>query len=257
MKPLVISLVQSDISWEDKQGNLAQFDRLISGLPPKTHIALLPELFATGFSMETSLAEAMDGATVRWMKELSRRTGKIIGGSVMVAENGAFFNRFVWMLPNGIHYSYDKRHLFSYAQEDQYFQRGENRLIVQVNGWKICLQVCYDLRFPVWARQTKDRYDILVNVANWPKQRSYAWDTLLRARAIENQSFVVGVNRVGEDQQGNQYIGRSVAIDPLGRVVASAENKEKTITHTFHIEEVENVRNRFPFLDDADDFMIV
>lgn len=255
MKPLTISLIQFNISWENKYQNFQSLEEKILQLK-ETHVIVLPEMFATGFSMNTDLAEDMDGETMQWLREMARKTSKIIVGSLMVLENEKRYNRLIWMLPNGQFYHYDKRHLFAFAKEDQYFNPGAKRLIVQVNGWKINLQVCYDLRFPVWARQTEDPYDILINIANWPTKRIMAWNCLLQARAIENQCFVLGVNRVGQDGKGNDYDGNSVVIDPLGKVLKHAINEEAVLTHTFLKKDIEQPRHQYPFLEDKDGFIL-
>lgn len=259
MSTVTISLIQSDLFWEDKAKNLQQFEEKIAGLPKETHVVVLPEMFSTGFSMKPKeLAEAMDGSTMQWLRSTAIRYRKIITGSIIIEEEGNYYNRLIWMLPNGTFYYYDKRHLFGYAGEDKHYTPGDKRLIVQVNGWKICLQVCYDLRFPVWSRQTADApYDMLIYVANWPERRSLPWKALLQARAIENQSYVLGVNRVGNDGNDIYHSGDSSIIDPLGNIVWQQANEEAVFTYTFHKEELQKIRDQFPFLDDADKFMIL
>src|SRR6478609_5002694 len=198
MSTLTITTIQSNLLWEEKSANLHQLEQKILGIEEKTEIVVLPEMFSTGFSMQTKLlAETMDGETVQWMRRVSRENGIILTGSIIIEEDGKYFNRLIWMLPNGQHGQYDKRHLFAYGEEDKYYHSGNKRLIASVKGWKINLQVCYDLRFPVWARQSplsssrgdggEVEYDVLIYVANWPERRSIAWKTLLQARAIENQ----------------------------------------------------------------------
>ena len=256
MKPLTISLIQFDIAWENKMKNLESLTQKIQGIKD-THVILLPELFATGFSMNTELAEGMDGSIMNWLEDTAKKSRKIIAGSIMIKEGDFIFNRFIWMLPNGQFHQYDKRHLFSYAKEDDYFNAGETRLFVSVNGWRINVQICYDLRFPVWARQSKEPYDILINVANWPQKRILAWDTLLKARAIENQCFVIGANRVGTDGNEIYYNGNSVIIDPLGAEIVKSEHQEAVLTHTFVAADLLDIRNHFSFLKDADDFLLL
>lgn len=256
MKPLTISLIQSDIYWEQKERNLDSLTKKISALP-QSQVVLLPEMFATGFTINTNLAEKMEGMVMTWMKEMAKTFRKIIAGTVLIQDNNQFFNRLIWMQPNGQYYLYDKRHLFSYAKEDEVFQAGNQKLIVQVNGWKINLQVCYDLRFPVWSRQTIETYDILINLANWPEKRIHAWDILLQARAIENLSFVVGVNRVGEDDKNNSYCGNSLIVSPLGEVIMKGLNAESIFTYTFKKELLLEVRAQYPFLLDADQFLVL
>jgi omega-amidase len=254
-----VSLVQSNLFWEDKESNLEHLEQKIAKLPSEAHIVVLPEMFSTGFSMRTKdLAEPMDGATIDWMRRMAMNHRKIITGSLIIHEADQYFNRLVWMMPNGQYYHYDKRHLFGYAGESQHYTAGSKRLIVQVNGWKICLQICYDLRFPVWARNTADtRYDMLIYVANWPERRNLAWKTLLQARAIENQCYVVAVNRIGNDGNDIYHSGDSSVIDPLGNVLWQQAHEEVEYTHTFHKENLMHVRNQFPFLEDADRFVIV
>lgn len=263
MPTLTISLIQCALHWEDKEKNLQQFGDLIAALPAATQVAVLPEMFSTGFSMKPGLlAETMDGPTVAWMKRMAGQYRKILAGSVIVEENGHYYNRLIWMQPDGTFYHYDKRHLFGYAGEHEHYAAGDKRLIVQVNGWKLCLQVCYDLRFPVWARQKTDtsgtpEYDILVYVANWPQRRSHPWKTLLQARAIENQCYVIGVNRVGEDGNGIYHSGDSMLVDPLGQALWQQADEPAVYTHTFEPEALKGVRAQFPFLQDADRFMIL
>lgn len=266
MSPLTISIIQSDLYWEDKEKNLQLLSDKIASLPEAAQVVVLPEMFSTGFSMNPiQLAETMDGPTVTWMREMSEQYRKIITGSMIAEENGQHYNRLIWMLPNGQFYHYDKRHLFAYADEEKHYTSGNKRLIVQVNGWKICLLICYDLRFPVWARQPPQSsskegiapYDVLIYVANWPQRRSHAWKTLLTARAIENQCYVVGANRIGVDGKGIQYSGDSMIISPLGEILWQQSNEAVVHTHTLHYQEVEDVRKQFPFLQDADNFLII
>jgi predicted amidohydrolase len=263
MNPLTVSLIQSYLHWEDKEKNLQHFETKIASLPAATQVVVLPEMFTTGFSMKPEqVAESMDGATVAWMKEQAGKHRKIIAGSIVAEEQGQYYNRLIWMLPNGVSYHYDKRHLFAYAGEDKYYTVGEKRLIVQVNGWKICLQICYDLRFPVWARQKisegrEAEYDMLIYVANWPARRSHPWKTLLQARAIENQCYVVGVNRIGDDGNGVYHSGDSMVVDPLGNPVWQQADEEAIYTHTFQPDDLRDVRTHFPFLQDADNFLIL
>ena len=260
MSTLTVTLIQSALFWEDKLANLNMFQQKIESISQKTEVVILPEMFSTGFTMKPEeLAETMDGTTIQWMKELAIEQKIIITGSLIIREGEQYFNRLIWMLPNGNYAFYDKRHLFSYAGEHDNYTPGSKKLIASVNGWKINLQVCYDLRFPVWARQPQDintKYDLLINVANWPKKRSTAWKTLLQARAIENQSFVIGVNRVGEDGNHHKYDGDSMIIDPLGEIIYHKNTDEDIFTYTLQKEKIEETRSHFPFLDDADSFFI-
>lgn len=267
MSPLIITLIQSDLAWENKDANLSMFGKKISGIQEKTQVVVLPEMFSTGFSMHPDiLAEKMDGNAIAWMKDISMKMKIILTGSLIIEEAGRFYNRMLWVLPNGEIGYYDKRHLFAFAGEDKHYVAGEKRFIASVNGWKINLQVCYDLRFPVWARQSltmestnepiTPEYDLLVYVANWPERRNTAWKTLLRARAIENQSYVIGVNRVGEDGNKIYHSGDSMIVDPLGDILYEKSNDEDIYTHTFEYTKLDEVRSRFPFWKDADYFNI-
>ena len=253
---LQISLVQTNIVWENAAANRNLLSEKFASIKGKQQIIILPETFTTGFSMQAEkLAEKMDGETAQWMKEEAIKNRCIIAGSLIIEEHGQYFNRMLWVMPNGEIAHYDKRHLFSYAGEDVDFSAGQKRIIVQVNGWKICLQICYDLRFPVWARNTDD-YDMLLYIANWPEKRNYVWENLLMARAIENMSYVIGVNRVGIDGNGHQYVGNSSIISPLGELLFKETEKEKVITHTFQYSIIEESRQRFPFLNDRDEFLL-
>jgi len=263
MSSLTITTIQTNLTWEDKQANLSMLGEKILSIPDKTEIVVLPEMFSTGFSMQPKLfAERMDGGTVTWMKNISHQKKVILTGSIIIEEDGKYYNRLIWMLPNGSFGVYDKRHLFAYAKEDDHYTAGNKRLIASVKGWKINLQVCYDLRFPIWARQqpqenNEAEYDVLIYVANWPEKRSVAWKTLLQARAIENQSYVVGVNRVGNDGNDIYHNGSSSVIDPLGEILYQVYDDEDIFTITLEKEKLNEVRNRFPFLKDADDFTLL
>jgi len=258
MAELTVSIIQTHLHWEDKDSNLKMFEEKLATLPSGSQVVFLPEMFSTGFSMRPELfAENMEGNTVQWLREMASAQRKIICGSLIIEENKQYFNRLLWVLPNGMMYHYDKRHLFAYAGEDQHYTAGSKRLIVQVNGWKICLMICYDLRFPVWARQNKEQYDALVYVANWPDRRSMAWKTLLQARAVENQAYVIGVNRTGNDGNDIYHSGHSALIDPLGNTLWQEADNEAIYTHTLNKEKLQEVRTQFPFLNDADQFVIL
>lgn len=264
MSTLTITTIQSNLIWEEKSANLRLLEQKITGIEEKTEIVVLPEMFSTGFSMRPEeLAETMDGETVEWMKRVSRENGIVLTGSIMIKEAGNYYNRLVWMLPNGQYGHYDKRHLFAYGEEDKHYSPGSKRLIASVKGWKINLLVCYDLRFPVWARQSplspgedEAEYDVLIYVANWPERRSHAWKTLLCARAIENQCYVVGVNRVGSDANNIYYSGNSLIIDPLGQVLYHMADEEDVNTITLQKDLLDDTRSKFPFWRDADSFNI-
>ncbi len=271
MSSLTITTIQTNLHWENKQGNLLLLEDRLRSIDQKTEIIVLPEMFSTGFSMRPKdLAETMEGETVMWMREMAEQYRVVLTGSVIIEENGKYFNRLIWMLPNGQSAYYDKRHLFAFAGEDQHYSPGNKRLIAQVKGWKINLQVCYDLRFPVWARQQLQNppttspeseiaaeYDVLLYVANWPQRRSHAWKTLLCARAIENQCYVVGLNRVGKDGNDVYHSGNSMVVDPLGEVMYHMADEEDSFTITLQKEHLETVRTKFPFWKDADDFNLL
>ncbi len=260
MHPLTCTLIQTDLEWEDPAANRSILAQKIRAIPDKAELVILPEMFSTGFSMQAArLAETMEGETVQWMKLLAAERKIILTGSVIIAENNHYYNRLLWVLPNGQIGHYDKRHRFAYAGEDAAYTAGNRRMIARVNGWRIHLQVCYDLRFPVWARQQmKDapEYDILLYVANWPERRIHAWKSLLTARAIENQCYVIGVNRVGNDGNNIYYSGDSMVIDPLGQIIYQKTGEEDI--HTIQLDPalLEKVRQQFPFWKDADQFHI-
>ena len=260
MLPLTVTLVQTKLYWEDKQANLAMLEKKIMGIAEKTEVVILPEMFSTGFSMKPEqLAETMDGTTLQWMQHIAGEKRIILTGSIIAKENDHYFNRLIWMLPNGEYGCYDKRHLFAYAGENNHYTAGSKRMIASVKGWKVNLQVCYDLRFPVWARQQSNEtaeYDLLIYIANWPQRRNHAWKTLLQARAIENQCYVIGVNRVGDDGNHIYHSGDSMLISALGEVLYHNEHNEELFTITLQKDTLEKTRNKFPFWKDADTFII-
>ena len=263
-QPLTITLVQTNLHWENKAANLAMLEQKIKSINEKTELVVLPEMFSTGFSMKPQqFAETMDGETIKWMQNIAQQKRIILTGSVIIEENGNYYNRLIWMLPNGSYGCYNKRHLFGYAGEDDHYTPGNKRMITSVKGWRINTQVCYDLRFPVWARQSsitdengEAEYDILLYVANWPERRNAAWQTLLTARAIENQCYVIGVNRVGTDGNGIHHCGNSMVVDPLGNTFYCKANEEDIFTITLHKKDLADIRHKFPFLPDRDQFTI-
>jgi omega-amidase len=258
MSTLTFTLIQTQLHWENKTANLEMLQQKINSIKEKTEVVVLPEMFTTGFSMKPGqFAETMDGITVAWMQKIASSKKIILTGSIIIEENKKYYNRLLWVLPNGETGIYDKRHLFAFGNEDAHYTAGSKRLIASAKGWKINLQVCYDLRFPVWARQQKPtEYDVLIYVANWPARRNNAWKTLLQARAIENQSYVIGVNRTGNDGHEIYHSGDSMVIDPLGKILYHKENDEDIFTIALEKEKLEDTRNKFPFLKDADDFFI-
>lgn len=271
MSTLTITTIQTYLHWEDKAANLRMLEEKINSIQDKMEVVVLPEMFNTGFSMKPELlAEKMDGLSVQWMKKMTTAKNIILTGSLIIEDEGNYFNRLVWMLPNGETGYYDKRHRFAYAGEDAHYAAGKKRLIASVKGWKINLQVCYDLRFPVWSRQAvyshlpeedgtgpaEPEYDVLIYVANWPERRIHAWKTLLQARAIENQSYVVGVNRTGKDGNDIYYSGESMIVDAMGEVMYTKAHEENIFTITLQKHPLDEIRNKLPFLKDADRFFI-
>lgn len=253
---LQIAIVQKDLVWQDAQENKNQLDVLLSGIN-NVDIIILPEMFTTGFSMNPkSLAEKMNGRTVNWMQKKARELKSALVGSIIIEEQNKFYNRLLFVHPNGKVESYDKRHAFTLAGEDKEFSVGSSKLIVDFKGWKICPLICYDLRFPVWSRNVEN-YDMLIYVANWPKPRINAWNTLLKARAIENMSYCIGVNRVGLDAKEHIYSGNSIAIDYLGKELTQiAENKEVILYATLNKIGLIATREKLSFLNDKDKFVI-
>jgi predicted amidohydrolase len=253
---LRVALIQKDLVWQNAVKNKEKLDSLLSEIE-SVDLVVLPEMFTTGFSMEpTLIAEAMDGVSVAWMKEKARTLNAAIVGSIIIRENNTHYNRMLFVHPSGELDMYDKRHAFALAGEDKEYTSGTNKLIVNYKGWKICPLICYDLRFPVWSRNVED-YDVLIYAANWPKPRINAWNILLKARAIENVSYCLGINRVGVDANGYEYSGNSIAIDCLGNELTDlCENKEAVIYATLHKDELIKIREKLPFLEDKDQFTI-
>ena len=262
MQALTVTTIQADLQWEDKASNLRKFEEKILAINEPTQVIILPEMFSTGFSMRaTALAEPMEGPTVQWMKKIAAQKSAILTGSLIISENGNYYNRLIWMQPDGKMGQYDKRHLFGYAGEADHYSAGTKRLTVSVNGWKILLSICYDLRFPVWLRQQvngdEPEYDCIICVANWPDRRNHAWKTLIQARAIENLCYAIGVNRVGYDGNQHYHTGDTMIADPLGTVLYAKEKDEDVFTITLKKEELQAVRSKLTFLQDADEFNII
>ncbi|HNR91375.1 MAG TPA: amidohydrolase [Dokdonella sp.] len=262
--PLRVSLVQGSTRWHDAAGNREYYGGLVRTLAGQGDLVVLPETFLSGFTNETlGNAETMDGEGLRWLRGLAAEVGAVVTGSLVVREGDKCVNRLVWMCPDGSHACYDKRHLFRMAGEHERYTGGSERLVVDINGWRICPQVCYDLRFPVWLRNRWSReaqrfdYDLLVFVANWPSPRRYAWSTLLRARAIENLSYCVGVNRVGSDGNGHAYSGDSAVLDFLGQPLVELGAQEQVVTVSLDPQALAAHRERFPAWMDADAFTIL
>jgi predicted amidohydrolase len=264
VEDLRVSLVQGNTLWHDPAGNRAGYGALMAPLAGQSDLVVLPETFTSGFSNDSLAdAETMDGATVEWMREQAVRLGAVVTGSVQVRAGEGVYNRLLWATPEGGLQHYDKRHLFRMAGEHERYAAGRDRLTVQINGWRVCPLVCYDLRFPVFIRNRFDHeaagrfdYDLAVFVANWPSPRRYAWQTLLRARAIENLSYVVAVNRVGTDGNGHPYSGDSAVLDYLGQPQLELDDQVRVATSTLSAQALAMHRERFPAQLDADDFSL-
>lgn len=251
-----ITLVQTALHWENAEANRQMLTKKLSPLKGQTDLVVLPEMFTTGFSMQAQqLAEPMDGPTARWMAETAATMNAAVTGSFICIENGHCYNRLLFVLPDGTISHYDKKHLFSLAGEDRDFERGNKKLVVSWHGFRIMPLICYDLRFPVWSRNTKDAaYDLLLYVANWPNRRAHHWKSLLAARAIENQSFVAGVNVVGVDGNNLNYSGDSSLIDFSGQTIVQISDKEDLVTTELSLADLQAYRQQLPFLSDADAF---
>jgi predicted amidohydrolase len=255
MNTLKITTFQAYLFWENIDKNLQNLELRLSSIREKTDLIVLPEMFSTGFSMNPEEhAEAMDGKTMNWMLQQAKKFDCVITGSIIIKEDKKYFNRLIWMRPEGSYEYYDKRHLFGLGEEDKHYSSGDKKLFVELHGWKICPMICYDLRFPVWLRNKDEEYDMLLIVANWPERRSLHWRTLIPARAIENQSFVVAVNRVGNDGNEIYHSGDSMCIDPNGNVIYYKPNDEDLHTFSINKEDLITARQSFPFLKDADKF---
>ncbi len=273
---LKITIIQSELHWENVDKNLAMFTEKIASIKEETDLIILPEMFTTGFTMNSAqFAETISGKTIQWMKKQAKNKNAAIAGSIIIADEGKYYNQLIWATPDGKIQSYNKRHLFRMAGENQYYSAGTERLIVDWKGWKICPLVCYDLRFPVWSRNTPlptppkgeslpslwegsgMGYECLIYVANWPEARKEPWSKLLEARAIENQVYVVGVNRVGVDGKQMIYSGNSAVIDPKGNVMCNIPEHQNFIqTIELNRQELEDFREKFPVGLDGDDFEI-
>lgn len=249
-----IALIQTALHWENPEANRNHFEKLIISINENVDLIVLPEMFSTGFTMNPiNVAETMSGETITRLKSLAKSKDAAIVGSLIIKEDNNYYNRLVFIFPSGEIEKYDKRHLFTLAGEDKVYTAGQERLIVDYLGFKICPLICYDLRFPVFSRNTEN-YDLLLYVANWPKPRVNAWDILLRARAVENQCFVIGVNRVGLDNNNHEYVGHSQAIDFLGNYLLTPQNNEAVFMITIDKSEMIATRKKLDFLADCDVF---
>ncbi len=254
-----LTLVQTRLVWEEKAQNLTLFAEKLSKIERgETDLVLLPEMFTTGFSMNSrAISEPTDGSAMAFLRAEAKRLDAALVASFACAEGGLFFNRLVFVRPDGSFEKYDKRHLFSFAGEDAAFEKGSEKLIVEWRGWRICPQICYDLRFPVWSRNTSaEPFDLLIFIANWPVRRIEHWKTLLRARAIENLAAVAGLNIVGADPNGNEYSGDSAVVDFLGKIIWRGDSDDETATVELDKEAQKSWREKFPALRDADFFEI-
>lgn len=253
MQDLTVTILQCELAWEDPAANLAFFDNRLEQSIEQTDLVVLPEMFTTGFSMNArELAQDMDGSAVAWIQEASARHQVDITGSMIIREGQRYYNRLIWAKPDGTLQTYDKRHLFRMSGEHEVYSAGSQTITVGLKGWNIRPFVCYDLRFPAWTRNVKKQYDLAVFVANWPAPRSMHWTTLLKARAIENQCYVIGVNRVGTDGNGLPYDGNSSIIDPMGTVLY--QQKDTPVIHTAKLtfDTLTSYRKSFPAWMDAD-----
>ncbi|MFA6945629.1 MAG: amidohydrolase [Pedobacter sp.] len=258
MSTLKITTFQAYLFWENIEKNLQNLSLRLSSIREKTDLIVLPEMFSTGFSMNPEkLAEEMDGTTMKWMLQQARKFESVVTGSLIIREDKKYYNRLIWMRQDGTYEYYDKRHLFGLGEEDQHYTAGNKKLFVELHGWKICPMICYDLRFPVWLRNKDEEYDMLLIVANWPERRSLHWRTLIPARAIENQSFVVAVNRVGHDGNEVYHSGDSMCIDPNRKVIYYKPNDEHLYTFSINRDDLISARESFPFFKDADGFKLI
>lgn len=259
MEDLKVTIVQTSLHWEQKRKNLSHFSALLKPIKKgETDLIILPEMFNTGFSMRpAALAETMYGTSIRWMKKIATAKDCVVTGSLIIKVGKRHYNRLIWMSPNGIYKHYDKKHLFTMAKEEESFSAGKKKLIVKLKGWAICPQICYDLRFPVWNRNAEN-FDLFIIVANWPDKRVLAWKQLLSARAIENQVYVAGVNRIGEDGNGFLYTGESAVYDPMGKKISKTKAKTESVeTIELSANTLETTRKKLPFLHDADKFAFI
>jgi omega-amidase len=256
LKTLRCLLVQASLFWADADANRRQLEKIVRKLGTDCDLIIFPETFTSGFMGDSETEpETMEGTTMRWMKLLASEMDCVVCGSVAIGTTEGTANRLLWVQPDGLVQYYDKRHLFSYADEDKRYVAGSERKVFHYRGWRICPQVCYDLRFPAWCRN-RDDYDLLLFVANWPEPRTPAWSALLKARAIENQCYVIGVNRSGEDPRGLHYAGASMVCDPLGEPVLDLGAEEGSGIATITLARVTEIRQKLPFQQDADNFSL-
>lgn len=256
MANLRVSLVQTDLVWENPSANCAQLEEKLAALGGSTDVVVLPEMFATGFSMSETGAEIGKGPALQWMQVQANRLGALVIGSLKVKQQSSFYNRLYAVHPDGSYSSYDKRHLFRMGGEHEFYQSGDQQVIVSYKGWNIALFICYDLRFPVWSRNVSMAYDAAIYVANWPVPRANAWRTLLQARAIENLAYVVGVNRVGTDANELAYSGDSLLVDFKGDLLLDLKSADQILTSELSLDSLAEFRAKFPAHLDADSFSL-
>jgi len=266
LKNLTVTIIQTALHWQNRSANLHHIEKLITQINTATNLIVLPEMFTSGFTMEAqSVADVTKGEVLQWMQTMALKKNAVIVGSVVIKEEDNFYNRLLWVKPDGSFEFYNKRHLFRMAKENEHYAEGKSRLITTLNDWRICPLVCYDLRFPAWSRNVNwgnkfeqtHQYEVLIYVANWPERRSHAWKSLLVARAIENQCYVIGVNRIGLDGNDINYTGDSMIINPLGEIMSKTKANEESIeTITLNLNELNNYRITFPANNDADEFEI-
>ena len=257
MSNLIVTLLQTELVWEDVKANLTAFQAKFDNIPHTTDLVVLPEMFSTGFTMNAeNLAQSMDGRAVQWMMQIAADRSVHLVGSLIIGSKGRFYNRLIWAQPDGQIYTYDKRHLFRMMGEEKVYSPGNRRITVDLNGWKIRPFICYDLRFPVWTRNYNSNYDVAIFIANWPAKRSLHWTSLLRARAIENLSYVIGVNRVGTDGNGIYFSGDSAIIDPVGNYIFQKSEAVCIETIELSYDLMAKYRQEFPAWKDADHFQI-
>ncbi len=257
MQDLKVALIQFDIAWQNPEANRQLLESKIANISTHTDLVILPEMFTTGFTMDTvTNAEPMEGSTLSWMQKMATEIKTVITGSIIIKEGNNFYNRLFWVEPNGNYSFYDKRHLFRMADEHEHFSQGNKQPIFELQGWKIKPQICYDLRFPTWSRNINLEYDLIFYVANWPKARVNAWDTLLKARAIENLSYSIGVNRIGMDGNSKSYNGHSACYDFKGEQLANKAEEDTVMYLTLEKHALEKYRKNFPAYLDADAFNI-
>jgi len=265
LENLIVSIIQTSLHWQNRAANLKHFEKLMAQID-KSNMIVLPEMFTSGFTMQaTQVADVANGEVLQWMQSMAFKKQAVITGSTVIKEEGKFYNRLIWVKPDGTFEHYNKRHLFRMANENEHYAEGKSRLITRLNDWRICPLVCYDLRFPAWSRninfsqnfERNHQYDILIYVANWPERRSHAWKSLLVARAIENQCYVVGVNRIGTDGNDIAYSGDSMVINPLGEVISNTKAHQESVeTLNLNLSELLNFRKSFPANEDADSFLL-